>query len=260
MDKGTAISACGGKATARLKPMSALDSLPEFAWGGLVSKRSRWGLSFRGWIALAAMITLAGFFLLIAVYPFLALTARVSPGFLVVEGWVSDYAIEFAAEEYTQGAYQEVFATGGPVYGIAAYRNDFSTAAGIGADRLKKLGISKVHMVPAPLSERDRTYASAVALRDWLRQRNLTPRSINVVTEDVHARRTRLLFQEALGDAVVVGVLAVPNPDYNPRRWWRYSEGVRDVLGEIIAYLYAKFLFFPPSSEGAGLSQNHRPT
>jgi hypothetical protein len=36
-------------------------------------------------------------------------------------------------------------------------------------------------------------------------------------------------------------VIAVANPDYDARHWWRYSEGVRDVISEGIAYLYAKF-------------------
>jgi hypothetical protein len=30
------------------------------------------------------------------------------------------------------------------------------------------------------------------------------------------------------------------NPDYNPKQWWRYSDGVREDIGESIAYIYAK--------------------
>ena len=97
--------------------------------------------------------------------------------------------------------------------------------------------------------DRDRTYGSAIALRTWLREHNLTVRGVNVLTEDVHARRTCLLFQKALGDNVAVGVIAVPNPDYDPRHWWRYSQGVKDVFAESVAYIYARLLFFyPPDS------------
>ena len=73
-------------------------------------------------------------------------------------------------------------------------------------------------------------------------------RSINVVTEDVHARRTRLLFQKALGNDVAVGIISVPNPDYDARHWWRYSEGVKDVFAESVAYIYARLLFFYPTN------------
>jgi uncharacterized SAM-binding protein YcdF (DUF218 family) len=94
---------------------------------------------------------------------------------------------------------------------------------------------------------RDRTYSSAIALRDWFREHNMSVHGINVVTEDVHARRTRLLFQEALGPGVEVGIISVPNPDYDASHWWRFSEGVREVMSEGIAYIYAKFFFWPAS-------------
>ena len=72
--------------------------------------------------------------------------------------------------------------------------------------------------------------------------------SINVVTEAAHARRTRLLYQKAIGRNVTVGVTAISNPDYNPKQWWRYSDGIREVIGESIAYINAKFFFSPSAS------------
>jgi uncharacterized SAM-binding protein YcdF (DUF218 family) len=68
---------------------------------------------------------------------------------------------------------------------------------------------------------------------------------INVVTEDVHARRTRLLFQKALGKNVRVGIIAVANADYPANEWWHYSQGLKTVVSEFAAYLYVRFLFFP---------------
>ena len=68
---------------------------------------------------------------------------------------------------------------------------------------------------------------------------------MNVVTESVHARRSRLLFQMAFGDEVQGGVIGVPSPDYEAARWWRYSEGIKEVISEGAAYLYARFLFHP---------------
>jgi hypothetical protein len=35
------------------------------------------------------------------------------------------------------------------------------------------------------------------------------------------------------------------NPDYDASRWWRFSEGVREVLSKEVAYLYAEFLLWP---------------
>ena len=72
--------------------------------------------------------------------------------------------------------------------------------------------------------------------------------SINVLTEGAYARRTRLLYQKAFDQNVTVGIIAVSNPDYNPKQWWRYSDGVREVIGESIAYIYAEFFFYSSAS------------
>jgi uncharacterized SAM-binding protein YcdF (DUF218 family) len=240
------------RATAARLPI-ADPSPPRRTCWGLVSQRVRWGLSLRGWLVLFGLLAAASASFVLGIYPFLAVTDRESTDVLVVEGWVHEYAIRAATAEFSSGGYGRVFSTGGPVQGMGGYQNDYSTAASVGAGRLRAAGIppAQLQMVPSRVASRDRTYSSALALRDWLRANGVVVRRINVVTEDLHARRTRLLFQEALGDSVSVGVIAVPTPDYDARHWWRYSEGVRAVLGESIAYLYAKFLF-TPSAESAG--------
>ena len=54
----------------------------------------------------------------------------------------------------------------------------------------------------------------------------------------------------AFGEEVKVGVISVANPDYDPAQWWRYSEGVRQVLSESVAYVYAKVFFIRSRSWG----------
>jgi uncharacterized SAM-binding protein YcdF (DUF218 family) len=219
-------------------------------WGILVRKE-RWGLSWWGWLIALTGVLLTFYVFLFRVYPFLAVTHRVDTNVLVVEGWIHEYAIRAAVEEFRSKSYQRVFTTGGPVEGAGGYINDYNTAASVGADLLRKNGLpnESLQMVPSRVMDHDRTYGSAIALQNWFREHNMPVRSINVVTEDVHARRTCLLFQKALGHNVAVGVIAVPNPDYDPRHWWRYSEGVKDVFAESVAYIYARLLFFyPPDS------------
>jgi uncharacterized SAM-binding protein YcdF (DUF218 family) len=223
---------------------------PQRFWGTFVRKE-RWGLSWRGWLIVFAGVLLTFSLFLFRIYPFLAVTHRVDTNVLVVEGWIHEYAIRAALKEFQSNHYQRVFTTGGPVEGAGGYINDYNTAASVGADLLRKNGLSNesLQMVPSRVMDRDRTYGSAIALRTWFREHNMPVRSIDVVTENVHARRTCLLFQKALGHNVAVGVIAVPNPDYDPRHWWRYSEGVKDVFAESAAYIYARLLFFyPPNS------------
>jgi uncharacterized SAM-binding protein YcdF (DUF218 family) len=224
---------------------------PQRLWGTFVRK-DRWGLSWRGWLIVFTGVLLFFSLFLFRVYPFLAVTHRVNTDILVVEGWIHEYAIRAAVEEFRRGSYQRIFTTGGPVEGLGGYVNDYQTEASVGAELLTKNGlpIESVEMVPSRVINRDRTYGSAVALRSWFRGHNLVVRSLNVMTEDVHARRSRLLFQEALGKDIKVGIISVPNPDYDSRHWWRYSAGVKGVSSETIAYVYANFLFYPSESSG----------
>lgn len=179
--------------------------------------------------------------------PFLAVTHREDAAILVVEGWVHPFAIKAAVKEYAAGHYDRVFVTGGPMEGSGGYSDDFNTDASVGADLLRRAGIpsAAIQMVPSHIWTRNRTYYSAVALRDWLQEHNVKVRNINVLTEDAHARRTWLLFQIAFGRDVQMGIISIPNPDYRGGHWWLYSEGIREVLSEGIAYVYAKFLFWP---------------
>ena len=220
---------------------------PARAMWGMFDRKKRWSLSWRGRVVVASALLLVGAVALKGVYPFLAITHRVNANVLVVEGWIHEYAIRAAVKEFQSNHYQRVFTTGGPVGGSGGYINDFYTSASVGADLLKKWGIpgERLQMVPSRVMDRDRTYGSAVALRNWFRDHNMAVSGIDVVTQDLHARRTRLLFQKALGDQVAVGVIAIPNPDYDAKHWWRYSEGVKEVLSETASYVYARLLFYP---------------
>jgi uncharacterized SAM-binding protein YcdF (DUF218 family) len=223
---------------------------PVRAMWGVFNRKERWSLSWRGRLIVASALLLMVVLLFKGVYPFLATTKRVGADVLVVEGWVHEYTIRAAVDEFRSGSYKRVFATGGPVVGTGGYINDFYTSASVGAELLRKNGLANgsVQEVPSRVMDRDRTYGSAVALRNWLREHNMSVSGINVITEDLHARRTRLLFHEALGDKVDVGVIGIPSPDYDTKRWWRYSDGVREVIGESIAYIYAKLFFHPSKS------------
>jgi uncharacterized SAM-binding protein YcdF (DUF218 family) len=220
---------------------------------GMVELKQRWSLSLRAWCLVAGIVVIVPLLFFWQAYSFLAVTHRVNADVLVVEGWVNEHAIDVALREFQSNHYQRVFTTGGPVPGHGRYINDFYTGASVGADLLKKAGIpdESLEMVPSRIVARERTYSSAVALRDWFRNHNLQIHSFNVLTEDCHARRTRLLYQKAFGEKFVVGIIAVSNPDYDSKDWWRYSDGVREVLGESIAYVYAKFIFYPSSAEEA---------
>jgi len=187
---------------------------------------------------------------MLKIQPFLAVNSKVHGQFLIVEGWIPPETLKYAVAEFNEGGYREIFTSG------CVVREHLNTDAKItyadwAAGDLRKLGIpsSLVQAVPCWQQRRDRTYSSALAVKDWLDGHHIPVKSIDVMTVGVHARRSRLLYQEAFGSKVQVGVIAIPDPDYDAKHWWSYSEGVQDVLGEGIAYLYAKFLFWPANAK-----------
>jgi hypothetical protein len=177
-------------------------------------------------------------------HPFLAVNAPVRAGVLVVEGWAPDSAMEQVIAEFKQNRYQKLFVTGGPLE-QGAPLSEYKTYAELGTATLLKLGLTtnEVEAVPSPPVRRDRTYASAVALRKWFADHGMSPNMINLMTGGPHARRSRLLFAKAFGKNVSVGVVAIPTSEYDPQHWWRSSQGFRVVTSEAIAYAYARVLF-----------------
>lgn len=220
---------------------------PDRKFFGCVTRRERWGLSWRGWLAIFLVVAVAGEVWMRTIHVFLAQNRRVEARNLVVEGWVPEYVIRYAVKEFRAGHYEKIYTTGGPIVGMGGYSNDYNTYASIAAEDLVKAGLPRdqVQMAPCRIYGRDRTYSSAAALREYFQAHGVAAGGLNVLTEDAHGRRTRLLFQDAFGPEAV-GIISVPNPDYDAAHWWRYSAGVREVLGESIAWVYAAFVFHPP--------------
>jgi uncharacterized SAM-binding protein YcdF (DUF218 family) len=217
----------------------------------LVVRKECWRLSWRGRLLFALAVSVTILSMIIEAHSFLAVTRRVPATILVVEGWTHHFGVDAAVNEFKTGHYERILTTGGPVEGYGPYSSIYDTEAWQSAELLVKAGVSAadVQSVPSRFVGRDRTYNSAVALRNWLTDQNVNARSINVLTEDAHARRTWLLFRKALEPGVAVGIISVPDPDYDANHWWRSSEGVREILDEGIAYAYAKFFFWPAKAK-----------
>lgn len=206
-----------------------------------------WTLSGKGWLLLLLLILSAAVGILLNIHPFLAVNDPIATKTMVVEGWIGQTELIQVVDEFNRGGYDRVFTTGGPVHGVKKYVNDYSTSAHIAAQNLIQLGLPSevVRSVPSHEHARDRTFSAASALLDWFRENQAAVPDFVVVTQSVHARRSRLLFEMAFGDEPKIGVVSLQNPDYDAKHWWRYSEGVKAVISEGAAYLYARLLFSP---------------
>jgi hypothetical protein len=214
---------------------------------GLLRFRSCLVPTLRGCVVLGVICAAFLFISVRSIHPFLALNDPLPDGLLVVEGWAPDHGMQAAIEEFKRNHHDKIYVTGGPLErGIAL--STYKTYAQLGAAILVGFGLSSnvVQAVPAPLVRQDRTYTSAVSLRKWLLEHNIKPAKIQLMSDGPHARRSRLLFHKAMGKKVSIGVISTPSWEYDEKHWWRYSAGVRNVIGEGVAYLYARFIFYPP--------------
>jgi DUF218 domain len=216
------------------------------AFWGLLRRRQCLVPTWRGCLVLGLSCTALAFIGMLEIGPFLAVTDSVPGGVLVVEGWEPDYMLERAIAEFREGHYSRLYVTGLPLQ-QGAPLSEYKNYAFIGAATLVKLGLgtNEVQAVPTGAIRRDRTYATALSLKHWLREHDLAPTKVNVLTSGPHARRSRLMFEKALGKGVTVGVIAIPPDDYDERHWWHSSQGVRNIIGEALAYAYARLLFYP---------------
>ena len=184
---------------------------------------------------------LTSLYLISQLNSFLSTTQPPYRGWLTIEGWIDDHSLAEAVKYYQNGTYYGILCTGGPIE-TGHYLTSYRTYSEMTAARLQYLGIpnESIRFIVAPKVQRDRTSASALALRKYLDQHALTNQPIHLITTGPHARRSHLLFRRALGPNTPVGITALPDPDYPTDRWYAYSKGVRNVLSEAIAYFYAK--------------------
>jgi hypothetical protein len=216
----------------------------------LFRKRDCWVPTARGWftlfiLALAALVTAAR-----SANSFFSPNQPVAADVLVVEGWLPDDALRGAIGEFRHGHYKILLTSGGPSPDLARF--SCRTWAEFAAINLAAMGLETnfIVAVPSGYSTRDRTYSSALAVRDRLLSTNGSWQNINVYSQSTHSRRARLLFQIALGKRAKVGILAYPDTHYNPSHWWTSSAGARSVVDEGLAYVYARFMFPFLASEG----------
>lgn len=213
---------------------------------GLVARRPCWVPTLRGWLLFLFGSTALLVGVVVGIHPFLAVNDPRPGGNLVIEGWASDSAFRRIIAEYERHPYERLLSTGGPLEKGSPLIG-YETLAEVGAATFRKLrpDLREVYAVPAPQVRQDRTYASAMALKEWLRERGQLPAKINLVSGGPHSRRSRLLFQKAFGDDAEIGIIAMDDDTYDAKRWWTSSQGVRVVTSEIIAYVYARFFFWP---------------
>lgn len=208
--------------------------------------RQVWMPTILGWLILLLICVASGFLLLSNLYTFLAQNEPVGAHVLVVEGWLPPDELDQAIQTFKIDKYERIVTTGGPIteWPESNLDTDFAKLA---ADYLAHHGIRRdlIYVMPAPKSAQERTFLSAVMLRKSAQRLGIKLDAVDIFSSGPHARRSRLLFQMALGRQVRVGIWAARPSDFEPESWWKTSVGVEKILFQSIGFVWVKCCFWP---------------
>jgi hypothetical protein len=173
---------------------------------------------------------------------FLSLTERRSPEVLVVEGWIGRDGVRAASKEFAAQGYKYIVTSGGVTSDQRWEEGGWSYAEGA-EHELIQLGVpaDRIMVATARDTKRQRTFASAVAVREALEAKGIRPATLNVFTWGPHARRSRLVFAKVEPPDINVGVVSWVPPGYGAVPWWRSSDRAKDLLTETAGYVYEAF-------------------
>ena len=205
----------------------------------LFRERTVWCPTWLGWLCLLPLLGALPVWWLWSGEAFLSLTAPQAAELLVVEGWIGRAGMTAAKAEFESGCYRWVIVTGGHP-GEGGWMEERRSFAEMAAQELVRLGIPCERVIIASNGEADarRTYRSAVAAREVLAALKIEPRTVNVLTQGTHSRRSRLVFSKVLGPHVQVGVISWNPPRSMEGRWWQSSERAKEFVTETAGYWF----------------------
>jgi hypothetical protein len=205
-----------------------------------------------GWICILLTMFVAGLGYFEGVQGFLAVNRPISAKILVVDGQYPGYGYDSIAALIRTRLYEYVLTTGVDVDYTYISKENFNIAAWSYKVLLTKdLYDCRLRKVPAGRVQRDRTYTSALAVKEWMKQNGIK-QDINIVTFGVHSRRSWILYKKVFKGYSRVGVISLHDLSYDNKKWFNDSRGVRQVMSETIGYLYTRIFFHP----GIGTTTN----
>jgi hypothetical protein len=175
---------------------------------------------------------------------FLAESEPVGGDYLVIEGWMGKDELDEARGYFESHGYRRAIVVGGPI------SNDFygdSNYAERAAAYLVARGFPRQELtvIESPYSAQDRTFLNAVLVRDWFVRGQIDLQRLDIFTSNVHARRSRYLYDLAFPSPVEVGVIASRPREFELEHWWRSSGTAKYVAVEFVGWLMVRCCFSP---------------
>jgi uncharacterized SAM-binding protein YcdF (DUF218 family) len=135
-----------------------------------------------------------------------------------------------AADLYRQNLAPQVVASGRML-------RPQSGMADLIAQDLERYGVPASSITKSPY-ETDSLRAQADALKALVASRGW--KRLLIVTSNYDTRRARLVFQDELPADIAIRLVAAPDRDFDPPRWWQSHTGQKIFLAESADYLAAR--------------------
>ncbi|MCU0473462.1 MAG: hypothetical protein MUC93_08870 [Bacteroidales bacterium] len=121
-------------------------------------------------------------------------------------------------------------------------KNNFKSYAQRAREIFISLGIdsSNVISVPGESVKINRTFTSALAVRNWLKTSDIEVKGINIISVDSHSRRTWMTYNKVLHKSFNVGVISLPKDNFHSR-----TDKGFNILKETLALVYYWVILIP---------------
>jgi hypothetical protein len=179
-------------------------------------------------------------FMIIGLHPFLSLNRPIDAKVLVIEGWLPEEALNYAANIFRNSRYELILTNGGNVKSKYSSMID-STYADLSKNYLIQMGVDKEQIISIKTKKirNSKTYNTALSTIDWLITNKKSIKAINVVSLGPHARKSYILYKKAAKGEINVGIISIPPVDYHPFLWCLSLYGIQFVIKNLIGFLYA---------------------
>lgn len=121
----------------------------------------------------------------------------------------------------------------GKLDGKRRIKNNFTSIAESARNELLSMGLDPSLVISASgdRARINRTLASAIAFRDWLKRSNIKVKGINIVTLGTHAKRTWMTYHKIMKGNYDIGIISLPDYKTSNSRKNRVLKTLRETLG-----------------------------
>jgi len=121
--------------------------------------------------------------------------------------------------------------------------NDYDSHPQIIRNKLFTFGVdsSKVRAITVKKTSFNRTLASALAVRNWIKSSGKSVKGINVVSMGIHSRRTLLTYKRVFNKTDNIGIISLPERDEGVSG----KNSVFRIFVEMADYLYYNIILIP---------------